>query len=74
MHDGGKNVLISLNSDVICDSQALYEAKSVTTGSSHDGHMGESMSGMTQCEKVLPLKKGDRIAVKATFNSTAHPM
>jgi hypothetical protein len=74
MHDGGENVKINLNNQTICDSHAIYNAKSVTTGSSRHGAMGDSMSGMTTCEDVVKLKKDDELSVSAYFNATAHPM
>jgi hypothetical protein len=74
MHDGGDKVLLKLNNKEICTSKAIYEAKSVTTGSAHGGHMGDSMSGMSSCENVMEVKKGDQLMVTSTFDTLAHPM
>ena len=74
MHDGGDMVSLELNDKAICTAKAIYEAKSVTTGSAHNGHMGDSMSGMSSCGGVREIKKGDKLTVTSTFNATAHPM
>ena len=61
VHDGGVNVLLLINGNVICDSKALY------------GSNGKGIDSMSVCETPMSVKKNDIISLTANYDLEAHP-
>jgi hypothetical protein len=61
MIDGGSGMNLVLNGKAICSSQAKYTGEPA------------SMTGMSDCQGPLPIKKGDTITMSADYDLEAHP-
>jgi Stress up-regulated Nod 19 len=76
MHDGGVNMVLKLNGELVCDSKAEYNAGAVG-GHSSGGH-GDSaegmLSNMSACSKGINVKKGDQIYMEANYDLEKHPL
>jgi Stress up-regulated Nod 19 len=73
LHDGGVQVLLTLNDRVICDSRAIYGGD----GSSSVGPNGkpwETIREMTQCTDAIAIKKGDVISMRSVYDTSLHPL
>jgi hypothetical protein len=86
LHDGGTNITIEQNGQVICDSVAKYGTKPdfISPGGEHDmdhGGGGDHGHGAMQhisehsvCLDNLPrLNAGDRLAVTGYYDDSIHP-
>ena len=69
MHDGGTHLQITINGKVVCTSYAIYGTK----GTTEDGKEWTSLSLMTNCEKLIPVKKGDKMKLIAHYDEGLHP-
>ena len=72
VHDGGTGVSLTINGEKICTSEAKYGGPGHTT-TGPDGKTWETMSSMTPCKELIPLKKGDKIILEADFDTEKHP-
>jgi hypothetical protein len=72
MHDGGVNVLLTLNNKTICDSQAIYGGGNSSVGVG--GKKWETIREMTQCTNAVPIKAGDVIRMLSVYDTTLHPL
>jgi hypothetical protein len=88
LHNGGDSVELTLNGKVACLSQATYSANAEDghghgMGGSMGGGKGKGMSkrqiagetlaSISKCTKPVPVKKGDKLKVKANFDLNKHP-
>lgn len=70
LHDGGVNVKMSINGELVCDSKAEYGGEHGTT--EIDGEKWETIQAYTECTDEVEVKKGDKMVVEATYDPTAH--
>jgi hypothetical protein len=73
MHDGGVNVVLTLNGKVICESRAIYGG-SGSESVGPDGKPWQTIREMTQCTNAIPVKKGDVIRMLSVYNTNLHPL
>jgi hypothetical protein len=73
LHDGGINVLLMLNGQVICDSRAIYGGDG-SEGVGPNGKPWETIREMTQCSKPSAIKAGDLISLMSIYDTTLHPL
>ena len=69
LHDGGENIVLSLNDQEICNSKAHYGEKPeyVAEGSVNPNKQGKwaTISDMDTCQILKPVKKGDVLSIVA---------
>jgi hypothetical protein len=61
MHNGGERMVMYLNDEMICNSEAKYDAKN-------------TLQAMDTCDKIIKVKKGDELVIKSIYDITKHPM
>lgn len=66
MHDGGDKMVLYVNEQEVCTSSPIYQASGVGNET--------VLTGMTQCNKAVPLKKGDYISMRSTYDLSRHPL
>jgi hypothetical protein len=67
LHDGGVNILLKVNGNVVCESKAIYGGKDAELGG------WATVSSMTTCEKLLSVKKRDILTIEAYYDMVTHP-
>jgi hypothetical protein len=82
VHDGGTNVIVSKNGVDVCNSVSQYGTKpeyiEPAIKTAGNGSSGHAMSGMqhvsvvSQCDAMGAIKKGDKIKIRAYYNTTEH--
>jgi hypothetical protein len=72
MHDGGTSVTLWVNDKLYCSSKAIYGGEGGEINI--DGKKWATISKMTECNEPIPVKKGDKLKVQATYNTIAHPL
>lgn len=72
MHDGGINIVLKVNDEVVCDSRASYGGEG-HTATMADGKVWETLRESTKCTKSIPVKKGDKIYMQANYDLELHP-
>jgi hypothetical protein len=72
LHDGGTNIQLKLNDKVVCDSQAIYGGPGAETVV--DGKVWKTISGQTECNQPIPVKKGDNIIAHAVYDTEKYPL
>ena len=62
-----------LNDKKICTSEAVYGS---TLGSDAPGATKNwtTITKMTECNEVIPVKVGDKLRVDASYDKVAHPL
>lgn len=74
LHDGGNNVLLTLNGKPVCDSQAKYGLDpKATTSLAPNGKAWQVITEMTQCTEPIPVKKGDVLQMVSIYDNILHP-
>jgi hypothetical protein len=71
LQDGGESMTASLNGKPICVSKAEYGA---SYSSSTTTSKWTTISKMTDCNEVIPVKKGDLITLEAAYDTIKHPL
>jgi Stress up-regulated Nod 19 len=71
VHDGGTNILLTLNNKTICDSKATYGGDDVTLKS---GKHWETILSMSDCSEPVKVKAGDYISTTAIYDTTKHAL
>ena len=61
MHNGGDRMELYLNDKELCVSKPRYGEDGV-------------IAGMSFCDKVVPVKKGDWITMSSVYDLTKHPL
>jgi len=64
LHDGGVSVPVQINNKTVCESKANYK-----TG----GDSATSLTSMSICDQVIPVKKGDQMTFTAGYDLELHP-
>jgi hypothetical protein len=72
MHDGGTGVNMYVNGKLYCESKAIYGGKGGTLNV--DGKTWSTIATMTECNKPIPVKKGDKLKIEATYDTKEHPL
>lgn len=70
--DGGTDITIRINDQVICISKGIYGGESRSSKTQY-GNLQETLSGLTDCPSLIKIKKGDRLNVAANFDLGLHP-
>ncbi|KAF2437194.1 hypothetical protein EJ08DRAFT_691495 [Tothia fuscella] len=66
MHDGGDRMVLYVNEKEVCTSKPIY---------SPNGIGNETvLTGMTQCNNVFQVKKGDYLKMKSVYDLSKHPL
>jgi hypothetical protein len=68
LHDGGVSVPLMINNQTVCESKATYGGK----GKEAEGGWA-TLSEMTECGDMIPVKKGDILTISANYDLEAHP-
>jgi hypothetical protein len=74
MHDGGSALKLFINEQLECESFARYGGTEQSQMVSADGKKWETISSMSECEKPLKVKKGDKLRMVADFDTVKHPL
>jgi hypothetical protein len=74
MHDGGERIRLYINGKEICDSVAFYGGNDQATLVGPDGKKWETLSGMSECARVMKVKEGDLLRMDAYYDTDAHPL
>jgi hypothetical protein len=61
-------MILLINDKEVCVSNAHYQKAG--TGASND----EVMTEMSRCERSIPIKKGDTLAIHSVYDLKTHPM
>jgi len=69
-HDGGSGVSVSINGKTICSSVPTY-AKVEGKGATEETHF--TIAQFSLCNDNVKISKGDKLIVKADFDTEKHP-
>jgi hypothetical protein len=72
MHDGGTGVNMYVNGKVYCKSKAIYGGPGGTI--ILEGKTWATIATMTECNDPIPVKKGDKLKIEATYDTKEHPL
>jgi len=81
LHDGGVNLLIKINGQVVCDSLAIYQNEAVGTNAGSHGNadpmgtpggMSNMISDMVTCWEPREVTKGDKLYLEANYDLDKH--
>ncbi|KAF1991429.1 hypothetical protein K402DRAFT_125257 [Aulographum hederae CBS 113979] len=72
MHDGGVEMQLFVNDQPVCTSKATYGGEGGEM--EVDGKKWETISGMGECGKSIPVKKGDSLKMSSVYDLAAHPL
>ena len=73
LHDGGDSVALYVNGKKACESMAEYGGPgSVRT--TKDGRKWKTISAMGSCYEPVPVKKGDKVEIEASYDLEKHPL
>ncbi|KAE9967906.1 hypothetical protein EG328_007910 [Venturia inaequalis] len=67
LHEGGTEVIATLNGVEVCRSGAIYSGPSTTPGDQG------ALSAMQYCNKSIRVKKGDVMTLEANYDLELHP-
>ncbi|KAE9978556.1 hypothetical protein BLS_000489 [Venturia inaequalis] len=74
LHDGGDEVILTLNGETVCNSQAKYGLDpKATTSLAPNGKAWQVITEMTQCIEPVPVKKGDKLQMVSIYDNELHP-
>jgi hypothetical protein len=74
LHDGGVNIILTVNGKTVCDSHAKYELDANLAGSiAPNGKPWQVITEMEQCTTPVPIKKGDVLQMTAYYDNGIHP-
>jgi hypothetical protein len=65
-------MLLYLDGKLVCNSTATYGGPEGTV--KVKGRDWQTISKMTDCEKPVKVKKGDRLIMKSFYNTIKHPL
>jgi hypothetical protein len=60
LHTGGVKMVLNLNGEEICTSNATYDKAII--------------SGMSICDRRVKVKRGDFLSMKSVYDVAKHPM
>jgi hypothetical protein len=66
-------MVVRLNGREICTSKAYYGASMRIEGNQSASNW-TTISYMTECDDIIPVKKGDTISVDVSWYKVAHPL
>ena len=72
LHDGGVEIKAFINGKEVCSSKAEYGGEG-HVGVSVNGEKWETIRHMTSCSDPIVVKKGDKIGLKAFYDTGLHP-
>lgn len=72
MHDSGTGVNLYVNGKLVCASKATYGGPGGTINI--NGKTWETIAKMSECNEPIPVKKGDKLKLEATFDTREHPL
>jgi len=65
-HDGGSAMVLYINGKEVCTSNAVYGKGGESTG--------DTITNMSNCEKNIPVKKGDVLTMNSVYDLKTHPL
>ncbi|TID14066.1 Structural maintenance of chromosomes protein 4 [Venturia nashicola] len=71
LHDGGDYVGISINGKEICQSKGIYQG--AKTDAQGERTPGQTLTDMSVCNTLTPVKKGDKLSIVAKYDLENHP-
>jgi hypothetical protein len=71
IHDGGVDVKVYINDQMVCESKAIYGAEGGSV-QALDGQKWQTITGYTPCEKPIPFKRGDKVSMSSTYDLTKY--
>jgi len=66
-------MIVYVNEKNVCISNATY-GTSYTGELANNGKKWTTISKMSDCSNIIPVKKGDVIKLEATYNEKEHPL
>jgi hypothetical protein len=72
LHDGGKDIIVTINDKEACISTAEYGGPGATR-KGNDGSVWTTIREMTYCPGPIKVKKGDKLNLEARYDFEAHP-
>jgi hypothetical protein len=60
MHNGGDRMILYINGKEVCTSKSRYGPRGI--------------SGMSTCDKTIPVKKGDWLEMLSVYDLSKHPL
>lgn len=72
LHDGGSQMQLRLNGNDICNSTAIYGGAG--SKMKMDGKEWDTISEMTVCRDMIPVKRGDYLTMSAIYDTESHPL
>jgi len=67
LHDGGTALVVRVNNQTVCKSEAQYKEGGKEAGT------WDALSGMSSCNDLIPVKKGDELSLVAQYDLGLHP-
>jgi hypothetical protein len=72
MHDSGTAVNLYVNGELACASKAIYGGPGGTVNI--NGKTWATIAKMGECNEPIPVKKGDKLKLEATYDTKEHPL
>jgi hypothetical protein len=72
MHDGGTGMNLYVNNKLYCSSKAIYGGPGGTI--TINGKDWSTIATMTECNEPIPVRKGDKLKIEATYDTKEHPL
>jgi hypothetical protein len=66
LHDGGVSIPLLINNKTVCESKAVYGGKA-------ESGTWTTVSDMSECNDLIPVKKGDKLTIGANYDFITHP-
>jgi hypothetical protein len=66
-------VNLLLNDKMACISNATYGVSANGLPGNASGKEWQTITKMHECDEPIPVKKGDKIKITATYDMKAHP-
>jgi hypothetical protein len=73
LHDGGTNLTIERNGQVVCDSVATYGGGDGGEGHEHGHGGGAHITAMSPCPFDMRIDIGDTIVIRGHYDDVTHP-
>lgn len=72
VHDGGINIILKINGEIVCDSKASYGGEGHTAKTA-DGKVWETIATTSTCLEPIKVTKGDKMYMEAHYDLELHP-
>jgi hypothetical protein len=72
LKSGGTGMVLYINDSPVCNSKPTYGGELGTFNM--NGTRWETISQMSLCTLVLPVKRGDKVVVESIYDLNSHPL